>query len=65
MIGWLTVAEAAKRVGRSERTIYRWAEKHLVKVHTNGMIDERKLLAADEAQRSRRGRPKKEVVSDS
>lgn len=65
MLGWLTVAEAAKRVDRTERTIWLWAEKGLIKIHPGGKISERLLLAAEEEARKRRGRPKKQVVSDS
>ena len=55
---WLTVAEAAVRVGRSERTVYRWADGGHV-VILLGRVAETQLLEADRAMRRRRGRPRK------
>lgn len=62
----LTISEAAKRVGRSERTIYAWIEDaHLRRydVVRDGrfvaVVAEGRLLEVDRLMRSRRGRPRK------
>jgi excisionase family DNA binding protein len=64
---WLTIPEAAKRVGRSQRTIYSWiGEGHITKYDRLGrdhrvvaVVRSRPLLEVDAYMRSRRGRPKK------
>lgn len=50
---WLTRAEAAKRVARSERTIARWIEQGHVR-EMLGRISEPQLLIADREMRERR-----------
>lgn len=42
----LTVAEAAERVGRSERTIYRWLEQGWLALE-NGRLNEDELLLVE------------------
>lgn len=64
---WLTIPEAAKRVGRSPRTIYSWiGEGHLAKYdrldqdhRVVSVVRSGPLLEVDALMRSRRGRPKK------
>lgn len=57
MNGWLTVAEAAERVGKSTDTIYRWSRQGLFGIW-GGLILEEKLLKADAFKRQRVGRPR-------
>lgn len=60
MTAWLTIEEAAKRVDRSLRTIYRWGEgenPHL-RILLN-RVREDELLEVDRKMRGRRGRPRK------
>lgn len=61
---WLTPAEAAKRVDRSERTIARWIEAGAVKVIL-GRIAENQLLQADRVMRERRAHAGERVVRES
>ena len=68
MSGWLTVEEAANRVGRSPRTIYQWVADRLLEgyeLERDGRIVtgvmEGKLLEVDRDQRKRRGRPRKMI----
>lgn len=48
----LTIAEAAKRVGRAESTIRRWERDGLLTVFA-GLVDERELLQAEKRARTR------------
>ncbi|WP_166789722.1 helix-turn-helix domain-containing protein [Cryobacterium fucosi] len=57
MKGWLTLDEAAARVGRSKRTIYRWVQDGSLTIHVDRVIEE-KLLKVDLAKRQRVGRPR-------
>lgn len=57
---WLTVEEAAKRVDRDVRTIYRWQEGGHIKILL-GRVSEAQLLEADRLARKRRGRPRKDA----
>lgn len=54
---WLTAPEAAKRVGKSVRTIVRWLDDDMESQH--GLIREEVLLQRDAEMRARRGRPRK------
>lgn len=55
---WLSLPEAAVRVGRSQRTIRRWIEsRHLTPIL--GRVRESTLLEADALMRSKIGRPRK------
>ena len=54
---WLTLTEAAERVGRTERTLWRWRRQGLVRFWL-GRVNEAKLLEADRLARSRMGRPR-------
>jgi excisionase family DNA binding protein len=56
MTVWLTVSEAAHRVGKSEATIYRWI-RHGYIVQYASRISEDQLLQA-ESQMQHVGRPK-------
>lgn len=62
---WLTIPDAARRVGRSRATIYRWAEynpatgRALLDIR-GGRVNEEQLLAVEQHMRSRVGRPRKE-----
>ena len=56
--GWLTIEEAAKRVDRSVRTIYRWQQAGWITI-LMGSVSEAKLLDADRLARRLRGRPRK------
>lgn len=58
MTRWLTRAEAAKRVKRSERTLYRWEQEQLL-APILGRYREDVLLEIDKRMRGRRGRPRK------
>jgi len=68
MSGWLTIDEAAKRVGRSPRTVYQWVhDRHLQGYdllrdgRTVTGVMEARLLEVDKQQRGRRGRPRKDT----
>lgn len=68
--GWLTVEEAAKRVGRSPRTIYQWVRDHHLagyELERDGRpvtgVMEGALLDVDRSMRKRRGRPRKDTPS--
>lgn len=61
MTRWLTRAEAAKRVDRSERTIARWVERGHVR-EMLGRISEPQLLVADREMRQRRAHEGKTLV---
>lgn len=54
MNGWMTVEEAAKRVNKSERTIWRWQQDGDIRVFEGGLIMESQLLEADKKRRQRR-----------
>lgn len=63
---WLTIPEAALRVGRSKASIYSWIRGGHLRRHeiTRGTqtipaVIEQELLETDRLMRSRRGRPKK------
>jgi len=58
MSAWLTIQEAAKRVERTQRTIYRWQADGHLKILL-GRVSEAQLLEADRLARKRRGRPRK------
>lgn len=60
MSAWLTVAEAAERVDRDVRTIYRWQEAGHLRIML-GRVLEAQLLEADKLARGRRGRPRKDA----
>ena len=67
MSGWLTIEEAAERVQRSPRTVYRWIDDQLLaryEIARDGKmvagVIEGKLLEVDRQQRRRRGRPRKD-----
>lgn len=51
--GWLTIEEAAQRVGRSKPTIYRWVSEGLLKVISN-RIRESQLVDVEREVRTRR-----------
>lgn len=57
MTTWLTIEDAAERVGKSERTIRNWIDAGLTA--TFGRVREDELLECDRLMRSRRGRPRK------
>lgn len=59
---WLKIADAAKRVGRSERTIRRWIENGDIALHM-GRLRESDLIEAEQLARSRVGRPRKKASS--
>ena len=51
---WLTVAAAAERVGKSEKTIYRWVHEGLLERHRpTGLVREVDLLVAEKRARQR------------
>ena len=52
-------ADAAKRVGKTERTLYNWEERGFIRF-IGGYITEQALLEADRNARGRIGRPRKE-----
>lgn len=54
---WLTLAEAAERVGRDERTIRRWVEREEL-APMMGRFREADLIATEKRMRSRVGRPR-------
>lgn len=54
----LTRQEAAKRIHRTVRTLYRWEREGIVRFIA-GRIAEPALLDADKLMRSRIGRPRK------
>jgi hypothetical protein len=63
---WLTIPDAAVRVGRSRRTIYAWIEADALRKYDQVrgdrvvvVVREKALLEADRIMRSRRGRPRK------
>ena len=58
-MSYLTIADAAKRVGKSERSVRNWIADKEVKVYL-GRIREDDLLACDRRMRDRKrqGRPK-------
>jgi excisionase family DNA binding protein len=63
-MAWLTISEAARRVGKSEATIYAWIraghiEKHEMVRHDRlvAAVIEKRLLEAD--AKIKRGRPPK------
>jgi transposase len=61
MTNWLSIEEAAKRVGRSVRTIYRWGEGENPELRiTVNRVREDELLEVDRMMRKRLGRPRKE-----
>lgn len=60
-MGFLTMEQAAKRVGKTERTIRNWIRAGQI-THRAGYIREDDLLEADRVMRSRRGRPQKVAV---
>lgn len=49
--------DAAKRVGKTERTLYNWEERGLLRF-VGGFVTETALLNADRAARARIGRPR-------
>lgn len=55
---FLTIKDAAARVGRSVQTIYRWEREGLISIML-GRVLEAELLEVDKLTRSRRGRPRK------
>lgn len=55
---WLTLTDAAKRVGRSERTIRNWVAWEEIKP-TMKRFRESELIAVDKRMRARVGRPRK------
>lgn len=56
MSGFLTIEQAAKRVGKTQRTIRNWIDGGLTL--RAGYIREDELLERDRLMRSRRGRPR-------
>lgn len=56
-MSWLTIEQAAKRVGRGESTIRRWFGQGLPSVA--GRVAEDKLLDFERTKRENRGRPRK------
>lgn len=61
MSKWLTIAQAAKRVDRCERTIRRWMDGEMQSQHQ--LVREDVLVAFEVKMRARRGRPRKSVKS--
>lgn len=60
---WLTVDEAAKRVGRSARTIRRWITDDELRRFPNGKVRIEHLLDVDQRMRATvGGRPKGDTV---
>lgn len=62
MSKFLTIEQAAKRVGRDERTIRRWVDtvrEEGANLMLGGLIREESLLEVERRMRSRRGRPRK------
>ena len=57
MKSWMTVEDAAKRVGKSTDTIYRWARGGHIRI-LNGLIPEAQLLKTEKMMRQRKGRPR-------
>lgn len=57
MTEWLTIEEAAKRLGKSTDTVYRWAREGLITIVGQRVL-ETQLLAADRTKRQRVGRPR-------
>ncbi len=57
-MSWLTRAQAAERVKRTERTIRNWESAGLLKP-TLGRYREQDVLKADREMRGRVGRPRK------
>lgn len=60
--GWLDLAQAAKRAGRSERTVRRWIEAGHIKL-VLGRMREGELLEVERRMRGRRGRPRKDTAA--
>ncbi len=59
---WLTLAEAAERVGRTNRSIRSWVQAGHIKPML-GRVRESELLAAEKLMRSRMhgGRPRRDA----
>lgn len=53
---WLSLAEAAVRVHRTKRTIYRWIDDGELRAF-DGRVRESHVLDVDKAMRTRVGRP--------
>lgn len=53
MTEWLTIQQAAQRVGRSPSTIYRWVDQHGLP-RLLGRIPVRELLDLDRKMRAKR-----------
>lgn len=57
--GWLTIAEAAQRVGRSEVTIRRWVQREKLAMFA-GRISEQSIVETAQRVATRKGgRPPK------
>jgi predicted site-specific integrase-resolvase len=54
---WLTIPDAAVRVGRSERTVRRWLTEGRLEVHL-GRVDEYALFVAERSARQARNTPR-------
>lgn len=56
---WLTIEQAAERVGKSKDTIYRWAREPGLGLQIfMGLVSEQALLDVDRRKRQRVGRPR-------
>lgn len=49
----LRLTDAAVRVNRSERTLWRWQEQGLLRILPGGWVIESELIRADAAMRAR------------
>lgn len=61
---WLTIGDAAKRVGKSPDTIYRWIRRGKLQKYEmsqGASVMEKALLEVDRDVRQRRGRPRLRV----
>lgn len=59
MSGWLTIEEAAQRVGKSPDTIYRWIRQGHLRAFGGKVVEAHVVVAAAQV---RRGRPRKKSV---
>lgn len=57
MSAWLTVAEAAKRIGKAPGTIYKWNRWGALPIIA-GRVNEETLVEVDSQMREKIGRPR-------
>jgi hypothetical protein len=54
---WLSISEAAGVAHRSERTLRNWVRDGVLAPAIPGLFDRDRVIAAEKAMRTRRGRP--------